>query len=220
MRPCYLLREALNKSAFYGEPAQLCDVGINKIKVLAPLLFPQKFPHLFNQRFLSHLRAHLHKLCIGLRVIHYHRLFIVLVAIVMIDNAVANSCYPLNSAQIIFGNYSPEFSQDLDMDTTIDIYCAPAFQGQRLNVKVNILGKDDRDNRRILQNTSGQDKAYFLLFQDSARTVPLLNNMSVPVVESLPHSKIFTIRLYGRLLAKQDIGKGIYTSNFIINIDY
>ena len=26
-------RETLNKSRFYGEPAQLCDVGINKIKV-------------------------------------------------------------------------------------------------------------------------------------------------------------------------------------------
>jgi len=32
-----LIKETLNKSAFYGEPAQLCDAGINKIKVLAPL---------------------------------------------------------------------------------------------------------------------------------------------------------------------------------------
>jgi hypothetical protein len=43
----------LNKSGFYGEPAQLCDAGINKIKVLAPLILPQKLLHLFNQRFLS-----------------------------------------------------------------------------------------------------------------------------------------------------------------------
>ncbi len=43
--------ETLNKSAFYGEPAQLCDAGINQIKVLAPLILPQKFLHLFNQRF-------------------------------------------------------------------------------------------------------------------------------------------------------------------------
>ena len=163
---------------------------------------------------------HLHKLCTALRVIRCHQFLLILVAIAMVDKAAANSCYPLNSAQIIFGNYSPEFSQDLDMDTTIDIYCAPAFQGHRLNAKVNILDKDDRDNRRILQNTSGQDKAYFLLFQDSARTIPLINNMSVPIVESSPQSKIFTIRLYGRLLAKQNIGKGIYASNLIINIDY
>ena len=53
MHPPTLIRETLNKSAFYGEPAQLCDAGINKIKVLAPLIFPQTFPHLFNQRFLS-----------------------------------------------------------------------------------------------------------------------------------------------------------------------
>jgi hypothetical protein len=44
--------ETLNGSTFYGEPAQLCDAGISKIKVLAPLILPQKFPHFFNQRFL------------------------------------------------------------------------------------------------------------------------------------------------------------------------
>jgi hypothetical protein len=43
--------ETLNKSAFYGEPAQLCDAGINQIKVLATLILPRKFLHLFNQRF-------------------------------------------------------------------------------------------------------------------------------------------------------------------------
>ncbi len=43
--------ETLNKSAFYVEPAQLCDAGINQIKVLAALSLPQKFLHLFNQRF-------------------------------------------------------------------------------------------------------------------------------------------------------------------------
>jgi hypothetical protein len=43
----------LNKSGFYGEPAQLCDAGINQIKVLAPVILPQKLLHLFNQRFLS-----------------------------------------------------------------------------------------------------------------------------------------------------------------------
>jgi hypothetical protein len=46
-------REALNKFAFYGEPAQLCDAGINKIKALVLLILPQKFLHLFNQRFFS-----------------------------------------------------------------------------------------------------------------------------------------------------------------------
>jgi hypothetical protein len=47
------IKEALNSSAFYGEPAQLCDTGINKIKVLAPLVLPQKLQHLFKQRFLA-----------------------------------------------------------------------------------------------------------------------------------------------------------------------
>jgi hypothetical protein len=41
----------LHKSAFYGEPAQLCDAGMNKIKVLASLISPQRFPNLFTQCF-------------------------------------------------------------------------------------------------------------------------------------------------------------------------
>jgi hypothetical protein len=45
----------LNKSAFYGKPAQLCDAGINKINALTRLILPQKFPCLLNQRFLSFL---------------------------------------------------------------------------------------------------------------------------------------------------------------------
>jgi len=54
--PASRIRETLIKWAFYGEPAQLCDAGMNKIKGLAPLILPQTFPHLFNQHFLSSTR--------------------------------------------------------------------------------------------------------------------------------------------------------------------
>jgi spore coat protein U-like protein len=147
-------------------------------------------------------------------------LLIICMVMMLIRTAAADSCYPINSAQIIFGNYSPEFSQALDMDTTIEIYCAPAFQGQQLNVRVNLIDQTDQGNRRVLQNTSGDDKAYYILFQDAARTIPLSDDMAIPVTESVPRSKLFTIRLYGRLLAKQNISKGIYVANLIVNIDY
>ncbi len=173
---------------------------------------PFYLPRLFGSK--------LNKRCIDLYKVAIRRLFFTFLVVGAVGTGAAESCHPVNSAQIIFGNYSPEFSQDLDMDTTIDIYCAPAFQGQKLDVKINILDKDEQGGRRILPNTSGQDKAYFVLFQDSSRTIPLTNNMAIPVIESLPNSKIFTIRLYGRMLAKQNIGKGIYASNLIINIDY
>jgi len=44
--------------------------------------------------------------------------------------------------------------------------------------------------------------------------------MAIPVTESVPSSKLFTIRLYGRLLPKQNLSKGIYMANLIVNIDY
>jgi hypothetical protein len=65
----------------------------------------------------------------------------------------------------------------LDMDTTIEIYCAPAFQGQQLNVRVNLIDQTDQSDRRVLQNIAGDDKAYYILFQDAARTIPLRDDM-------------------------------------------
>jgi hypothetical protein len=41
----------LNKSTFYGAPAQLCDAGSSNIKYLSPLIAVQKFLFLFKQRF-------------------------------------------------------------------------------------------------------------------------------------------------------------------------
>ena len=41
----------MNKSAFYGQPAQLCDAEIKKIKLLAPLTLHKKFLHLLDKRF-------------------------------------------------------------------------------------------------------------------------------------------------------------------------
>lgn len=147
-------------------------------------------------------------------------LLIILMGMILIRAVAAESCYPVNSAQMIFGNYSPEFSQALDMDTTIEIYCAPAFKGQQLHVRVNLIDQTDQGDHRVLQNTNGGDKAYYILFQDAARTIPLRDDMAIPVTESVPRSKLFTIRLYGRLLAKQNISKGLYIANLTVNIDY
>ena len=147
-------------------------------------------------------------------------LLIICMGMMLIRAVAAESCYSVNSAQMIFGNYSPEFSQALDMDTTIEIYCAPAFKGQQLNVRINLIDQTDQGDRRVLKNIAGDDKAYYILFQDAGRTIPLRDDMAVPVTESVPRSKLFTIRLYGRLLAKQNIGKGIYVANLLVNIEY
>ena len=138
----------------------------------------------------------------------------------MTQNAAAESCYPMNSAQLNFGNYNPESSQHLDSVTTIDIYCAPAFNGRQLDVRVNVIGLSSEDDRRVLSNQADKDEAQFIIFQDAARTIPLTDQMAIPVTESVPRSKIFTIRLYGRMLARQDIGVGTYMTSLMINIDY
>ena len=138
----------------------------------------------------------------------------------MIQTVGAVSCDPMNSAQLNFGIYSPESSQHLDSVTTIDIYCAPAFNGRELDVRVNVIGVGGQGDRRALSNQADNDEAHFILFQDAARTIPLTDQMAIPVTESVPRSKIFTIRLYGRMLARQDISVGTYMTSLVINIDH
>ena len=48
-----LIRDLLNKSPCYGEPAWLRDAGCSKIKDLSQLIRLEKFLVLFNQRCLS-----------------------------------------------------------------------------------------------------------------------------------------------------------------------
>jgi spore coat protein U-like protein len=138
----------------------------------------------------------------------------------MIQTAAAKSCFPMNSAQLNFGNYNPGSSQDVDVVATVDIYCSPAFKGQQLDVRINLIGVSSQGERRVLNNRTYNDEAHFILFQDAARTIPLTDQMAIPITEYLPQSKIFTIRLYGRMPAKQDIGAGTYMTNLIIHIDY
>lgn len=138
----------------------------------------------------------------------------------MMSTVRAESCYPMSSAQLNFGNYNPESSQHLDSVTTIDIYCAPAFNGRELDVRVNVIGVSGQGEHRVLSNQAYKDEAQFILFQDAARTIPLTDQMAIPITESVPRSKIFTIRLYGRMPARQDVGVGTYIANLMINIDY
>lgn len=47
--------ETLNRFTFYSKPAQLCDAGISKISSGTPMILPQAFLGLFNQRCITFL---------------------------------------------------------------------------------------------------------------------------------------------------------------------
>lgn len=138
----------------------------------------------------------------------------------MMSAVKAESCYPMNSAQLNFGTYNPEYAEHLDSVTSIDIYCAPAFNGQTLDVRVTVNGVSSYGDYRVMNNLTAKDQAHFILYQDAARTIPLTDQMAIPISESVPRSKIFTIRLYGRMFARQDVSVGTYMANLMINIDY
>jgi hypothetical protein len=54
MRALVRFRETPNKSAFYGNSAQLCVKAVWRIKALTSFFQPQKFAVLFNQRLLAY----------------------------------------------------------------------------------------------------------------------------------------------------------------------
>lgn len=59
-----------------------------------------------------------------------------------------------------------------------------------------LVGQTERDSLRTLKNAGGNDEAFFILFQDAARTIPLTDQMEIPVNEAIPRLKMFLLRLY------------------------
>lgn len=131
----------------------------------------------------------------------------------------AASCYPLNTPRLAFAPYQPISGYPEDIETIIDFFCAPAFQGNQLHVSVSV-----QDNFQApayqLRNAVG-DTVRYGLFIDPARSIPLTGNMTIPLRDVNPSTKTFSIVLYGRIFANQrTAGVGHYRSSVNLLLNY
>ena len=115
--------------------------------------------------------------------------------------AYAESCYPINTPTLVFSPYRPLDSQPGDIETSIDFYCAPAFQGGRVHVSVSIQAYSQSSGYQLRNNVG--DILRFSLFIDPARSIPIANGMNIPLYAVNSGAKTFSIVLYGRIPPNQ-----------------
>ncbi len=131
----------------------------------------------------------------------------------------AASCHPINAPRLVFSSYQPIGAYPEDIDTSIDFYCAPAFQGNQVHVSVTV-----QDGAQMpayqLRNAFG-DVVRYGLYIDPARTIPLTSNMSIPLRDVNPGTKTFSVILYGRIFANQrTAGVGNYRGSVNLLLNY
>lgn len=134
-------------------------------------------------------------------------------AIMSMNYAHAQACYALNTPSLKFSSYHPSSRGPDDIETTVDFYCAPAFRGKQLHIKVS-LQEGAQGSAYQIRNAFG-DVLRFGIFLDPARSIPLTSNMTIPVRDANPQNKTFSVVLYGRIYADQrTAGVGQYRGYF------
>lgn len=130
----------------------------------------------------------------------------------------AASCYPTNAPRLVFSPYHPISLHPEDIETVIDFFCAPAFQGNKLHVSVSVQG-NTQSLAYQMRNAVG-DTIRYGLFIDPARSIPLTSGITLPLRDINPGTKTFSVILYGRIFASQKTaGVGQYRGfvNLLLN---
>ena len=131
----------------------------------------------------------------------------------------AESCYPISAPRLVFSPYLPLNSQPEDMETIIDFSCAPAFQGNRLHVRVSIQANSQAYDYQLKNNVG--DIIFVRFFIDPARNIPLTSDMSIPLYAVNFGAKTFSIVLYGRIPPNQrTAGVGQYRGFVNLQLSY
>ena len=131
----------------------------------------------------------------------------------------ADCCYPINTPRMVFSSYFPLDSQPEDIETVIDFFCAPAFQGNRLHVRVSMQAGSQSSGYQIRNNVGDFIRINF--FIDPARSIPLTSDMSIPLYAINFNAKTFSVVLYGRIPPNQrTAGVGHYRGFVNLQLSY
>ena len=148
-----------------------------------------------------------------------HKIMVTIMLICGVGAALADSCSPIQTPRMVFSPYLPLASQPQDIDTIVDFFCAPAFQGNRLHVRVSLQAGSQAFSYQ-LRNQVG-DIIRMSLFIDPARSIPLTNDMTIPPQAINVGAKTFSIVLYGRIPPHQrTAGIGQYRGFVNLQLSY
>ncbi len=139
----------------------------------------------------------------------------------LIAPARAMYCTPLGSGGLIIGDYQPLQSTAIDAQTSFAIECFPASPGEPLQLTVRLLNA----GRGLLQlpNTQSPLSAGTLrvqLYRDAARTLPLDEQTTISFSDRPVIPTRYSVSLYARVPARQDVGVGQYQLPLTVIIEY
>ena len=145
--------------------------------------------------------------------------FTTLVFLLIPTTSRADTCLTVGSTQMVFGQYDPIASEPLDIATTIEFYCPPAFHGRVIIATIRLQGIGNGLTQSI-SNTSGAGQLEVGMFSDPQRRTPIDGNTIIPIVDFNSQTQTFRITLYGRIVQKQknvDVGNYFGTITLLLN---
>jgi spore coat protein U-like protein len=171
------------------------------------------FEHDKNSYYKKHL---LYKKGIFLNLV----LFLISVFILTPTTSLAQTCLTVGSTQLVFGQYDPIAEGPLDIDTTIEFNCPPAFRGRIIIASIRFIGFSNGSAQSI-SNTSGAGKLEVGIFTDPLRRRPIDGNTIIPIIDFNSQNQTFRITLYGRIEPKQkNVDVGNYFGKITLLLTY
>ncbi len=128
------------------------------------------------------------------------------------------TCAAESASRLVFGQYDPRAPVPLDVQGSLSVHCTPNTPGEVLNLAVRLAGGGNE--QAYLRNVQSGERLFIALYRDSARAIGLdprnLFEMRVPLAAPIT----FTLPLYGRIPAYQNVSVGNYQAAFTVLIDY
>ena len=127
---------------------------------------------------------------------------------------------PVGSTQLVFGQYDPIAEDPLDIATTIEFNCPPAFHGRAIIAAIRFLGFSNGSTQSI-SNTLGTGQLAVGIFSDPLRHQPIDGNTIIPIVDFNSQNQTFRITLYGRITQNQkNVDVGNYFGKITLLLTY
>ena len=147
------------------------------------------------------------------------KLVVAILLVYSFNSAWAESCYSMTTPRMMFSPYLPLDSQPADIETIIEFFCAPAFHGNQLHVRVSMQAGSQAVGYQLRNNVGDIIRLSF--FIDPARSIPLSSDMSIPLYAVNFNAKTFSVVLYGRLPPNQrTAGVGQYRGFINLQLSY
>ncbi len=128
------------------------------------------------------------------------------------------NCTSEAASRLIFGQYDPRSSVPLDVQGNLSIQCTPSNPGEVLDLTTTLAGAADW--QFYLRNLETGERLRIGLYKDSARVKSIdslsLFSVRIPLATAIT----FTIPLYGRIPALQNVSIGSYQADFSVLINY